>query len=97
MQLFRIDAEHEEDDGSFSRYFRSQPNADRVAAWLNQFGWQTDCYPTDAPDALCDRLCQGIWPNAPDKRVFAVVRDAKAIAAADLQQILARKDRNRGQ
>ena len=86
MKLWRIDVEHSEWSGGFSRFLATAEEASAEVQLLRERGWLADSYPMsfDHPEvqAIGSALLSGIWP---------LIRLEKLIAR--FEHVLARRKR----
>jgi hypothetical protein len=95
MQLWRLDAEHSDDDNvaSLTHFFVERAGAIASQQQLEREGFYTDLYRVwlRIPAHLVKTLCDRDWPNINEEALVDLARDPVAKAAADLQRMVARK------
>lgn len=98
MNFYRLDAEHDELCGSFTRFYFDSRDAQATALTLEHHGWLVDWYPLEdglVADELKVRLFIGMWPNASLEQILPSLLAPKVKAFEDLEAIRERKETRR--
>lgn len=96
MKLWRIDAEHESGDGSYTLLYRDPQQAELHACRYSQavHGWLIDIYDEEAGELdaqSIERLCNHLWPIMPIAELVALVNQPVEAAREQLDTILAKR------
>jgi hypothetical protein len=94
-ELWRLDAEHADNDESHTRFFVDRAAGGVALAYYEADGFYCDLYRVRLVISreLSCALCAGDWPNAPDEAIVELARNPVAKAEGDLARIKAAKKR----